>query len=59
MNSPTSKKPMTKTEMIAALAGPTGLTKKQVVSLLDELAKLIESAISIVYSSKYLSHFQN
>ena len=35
------KKPMTKTEMIAALADSTGLTKKQVASLFDELAKLI------------------
>ena len=36
-----AKKPMTKTEMIAALADSTGLTKKQVASLFDELAKLI------------------
>src|SRR5208283_1202963 len=41
MNSPTSKKPMTKTEMIAALAESTGLTKQQVVGLFDELASLI------------------
>jgi nucleoid DNA-binding protein len=41
MNSPTSKKPMTKTEMIAALAESTGLERKQVVGLFDELAKLI------------------
>ena len=45
MNSPTSKKSMTKTEMIAALAESTGLTKKQVVSLFDELAKLIEKEL--------------
>jgi len=45
MNSPTPKKPMTKTEMIAALAESTGLTKKQVVSLFDELAKLIEKEL--------------
>ncbi len=41
MNSPTSKKPLTKTEMIAALAESTALSRKQVVSLFDELAKLI------------------
>jgi nucleoid DNA-binding protein len=41
MNTPTSKKPMTKTEMTAALAESTGLTKKQVASLFDELGKLI------------------
>ena len=45
MNSPTSKKPMTKTEMIAALAESTGLTKKQVASLFDELAKLVEKEL--------------
>lgn len=45
MNSPTSKKPMTKTEMIAALAESTGLTKQQVVSVFDELAKLIEKEL--------------
>jgi nucleoid DNA-binding protein len=45
MNSPTSKKPMTKTEMMAALAESTGLTRKQVVSLFDELAKLIEKEL--------------
>jgi nucleoid DNA-binding protein len=42
MDSPTSKKPMSKTEIIAALAESTGLERKQVVSLFDELAKLIE-----------------
>jgi nucleoid DNA-binding protein len=41
MDSPTIKKPMTKTEMIAALAESTGLERKQVVCLFDELAKLI------------------
>ena len=45
MNSATSKKPMTKTEMIAVLAELTGLTKKQVVSLFDELAKLIKKEL--------------
>ena len=37
----TPKKPMTKTEMIAALAESTGLAKQQVAGLFDELAKLI------------------
>ena len=41
MDSPTPKKPMTKTEMIAALAESTGLAKQQVAGLFDELAKLI------------------
>ncbi len=45
MNSATSKKPMTKTEMIAVLAESTGLTKKQVVCLFDELAKLIKKEL--------------
>ena len=36
---------MTKTEMIAALAESTGLTKQQVASLFDELAKLIEKEL--------------
>jgi nucleoid DNA-binding protein len=45
MNSPTAKKPMTKTEMTAALAEATGLERKQVVSLFDELAKLIEKEL--------------
>ena len=41
----TPKKPMTKTEMVAALAQSTGLTKKDVAGLFDELAKLIEKAL--------------
>ena len=45
MDSPTPKKPMTKTEMIAALAESTGLTKQQVAGLFDELAKLIEKEL--------------
>ena len=45
MNSPTSKKPMTKTEMIAALAESTDLTKKQVGSFFDELAVLIKKEL--------------
>jgi nucleoid DNA-binding protein len=40
--SATPKKPMTKTETIAALCEATGLAKDQVSGLLDELAKLIE-----------------
>ena len=36
-----NKKPMTKTEIIAALAESSGLTKQQVASLLDGLARLI------------------
>lgn len=36
-----SKKPMTKTEVIAALSEATSLTKQQVAGLFDELAKLI------------------
>jgi nucleoid DNA-binding protein len=36
---------MTKTETIAALAESTGLARKQVVSLFDELAKLIEKEL--------------
>ena len=35
MDSPTPKKPMTRTEMIAALAESTSLTKQQVASLFD------------------------
>jgi nucleoid DNA-binding protein len=45
MNSPASKKPLTKTEMTVALAESTGLTKQQVVTLFDELAKLIEKEL--------------
>ena len=45
MNSPTSKKPLTKTEMTAALAESTGLTKTQIVSLFDELATLIKKEL--------------
>ena len=35
------KKPMTKTEIVAALTEATELTKQQVTGLFDELAKLI------------------
>lgn len=45
MNFPTPKKPMTKTEMIAALAESTGLTRMQVAGVFDELAKLIEKEL--------------
>jgi len=36
-----AKKPMNKTEILAALSETTGLTKQQVAGLFDELAKLI------------------
>jgi nucleoid DNA-binding protein len=36
-----AKKPMNKTEMLAALSENTGLTKQQVAGLFEELAKLI------------------
>jgi nucleoid DNA-binding protein len=38
---PACKKPMSKTEIIAALCEATGLTKQQVSGLFDELATLI------------------
>ena len=40
MNEP-QKKPLTKTEVIAALAAGTGLTKQQVNAMFDELVKLM------------------
>ena len=40
------KKPMTKTEIVAALTESTELTKQQVTGLFDELAKLIEKNLS-------------
>ena len=40
-SSGTTQKPMTKTEIMASLAEDTGLTKKQVASVFEELAKLI------------------
>jgi len=39
-------KPMTKTEILAALAEGTGLTKKEVSSVLEELSGLIETSLS-------------
>jgi len=42
---PAVKKPMTKTEILNELAGNTGLTKKQVSSVFDEFAILIERHI--------------
>ena len=39
--SATASKPMTKTEVISALAESTGLTKPQVNEFFDELTKLI------------------
>ena len=44
MNEP-QKKPLTKTEVIAALAAGTGLTKQQVNALFDELVKLIGESL--------------
>jgi len=40
------KKPMTKTEVLIALAESTGLEKKDVGRLFDELAKLIQQNLS-------------
>ncbi len=42
---PAVKKPMTKTEILNEIAGNTGLTKKQVSSVFDEFAILIERHI--------------
>lgn len=42
----TPKKPLTKTEILAALAESTDLSKQQVAALLDELAKLIGQNLS-------------
>ena len=42
---PAAKKPMNKTEIITALVEATGLTKQQVGSLFDELAKLIGKSL--------------
>jgi nucleoid DNA-binding protein len=45
MNAPASKKPLTKTEMIAALAESTELTKKQIIGLFDDLTALIKKEL--------------
>ena len=42
-----AKKPMTKTEIFTALSEATGLTKDQVGSLFDELAKLIGKNLGV------------
>ena len=42
---PAVKKPMTKTEILKEIAGNTDLTKKQVSSVFDEFAILIERHI--------------
>ena len=42
----TPKKPMNKTEILAALSEATGLTKQQVAGLFDELAGLIKKNLS-------------
>ncbi|HIE99434.1 MAG: HU family DNA-binding protein [Fuerstiella sp.] len=41
----TPAKPMTKTEIVAALAEGTGLSKKEIVSVFDELGTLIGKSI--------------
>ncbi|MEZ6045583.1 MAG: HU family DNA-binding protein [Planctomycetaceae bacterium] len=41
-----TEKPMSKTEILAALAEGTGLSKKEVQSVMDELTKLIEKSLS-------------
>jgi nucleoid DNA-binding protein len=41
-----SKKPMNKTEIMAALAEATGLAKQQVAGVFDELAALIAKSLS-------------
>lgn len=40
-SAPTAKKPMSKTETLAALSEATGLTKQQVGKVFEELAHLI------------------
>ena len=40
------KKPMNKTEIVAALCEATGLTKQQVAGLFDELAGLIKKNLA-------------
>ena len=40
-----AKKPMTKTEIYAALSETTGFSKEQVSTLFDELAKLIGKSL--------------
>ena len=42
----TSKKPMTKTEIVDSLSGATDLTKQQVAVVFDELAKLIKKNLN-------------
>ena len=42
----TSPKPMTKTEIVAALAEAASLSKQQVADLLDELGKLIAANLA-------------
>ncbi len=41
-----AKKPMNKTEILTTLAEATNLTKQQVASLFEELAKLIKKNLS-------------
>lgn len=42
-----SNKPMTKTEILAALAESTELTKQQIACVFDELAKLIAGNLKV------------
>lgn len=39
------KKPMSKTEIMTALAGASGLSKQQVAGMFEELAALIKSSL--------------
>jgi nucleoid DNA-binding protein len=41
-----AKKPMNKTEVLLALAESTGLTKQQVASVFEQLAKLIQKNLA-------------
>lgn len=41
-----AKKPMNKTEILNALAEATGLTKQQVASVFEQLAKLIQKNLA-------------
>jgi nucleoid DNA-binding protein len=42
----TSKKPMTKTEIVASLSEATDLTKQQIAVVFDELSKLIKQNLN-------------
>jgi len=51
---PAVKKPMTKTEILNEIAGNTDLTKKQVASVFDEFAILIERHIKKRSPGKFI-----